>query len=56
MPMPETISTSQGFEIRLPPGKLEAILKSIEITPHEGFKPVVGLNANGQIVIDWVSL
>ena len=56
VPMPETISTSQGFEIRLPPGKLEAILKSIEITPHDGFKPVVGLNANGQIIIDWVSL
>jgi drug/metabolite transporter superfamily protein YnfA len=56
IPMPETISTTQGFEIRLPPGKLEAILKSIAMTPHEGYKPVVGLNSNGQIVIDWVSI
>jgi len=26
------------------------------MTPHEGYKPVVGLNSNGQIVIDWVSI
>ena len=55
-PLPETITTSHGFEIRLPTGKLEAIMKSIENTPHEGYKPIVGLNQNGQIVIDWVSV
>lgn len=56
LPLPETITTSHGFEIRLPKGKLEAIMKSIENTPHEGYKPIVGLNQNGQIVIDWVSV
>ncbi len=55
-PLPETITTQHGFDIRLPDGKLEAIISSIENTPHEGYKPVVGLNQNGQIVIDWVSV
>ena len=54
--LPDTISPQLGFEIRLPSGKLDAIIKSIESTPHEGYKPVVGLNQNGQIVIDWVSV
>jgi hypothetical protein len=56
LPMPETIETTQGFEVRLPPGKLKAILKSIDSTPHEGYKPVVGFTPNGQIIIDWVSV
>ena len=56
LPLPDTISTPHGFEIRLPAGKLDAIIKSIESTPHEGYKPIVGLNENGQIVIDWVSV
>ena len=56
LPMPDTIETSHGFEIRLPPGKLEAVLKSIDSTPHEGYKPVIGFNSNGQIVIDWVGV
>tara|TARA_B100001142_G_scaffold235975_1_gene234424 strand:- start:6797 stop:11020 length:4224 start_codon:yes stop_codon:yes gene_type:complete len=55
-PLPDTISTPHGFEIRLPAGKLDAIIKSIESTPHDGYKPIVGLNQNGQIVIDWVSV
>jgi len=55
-PMAETITTTQGFEVRLPPGKLESILKSIDSTPHEGYKPVVGFTPNGQIIIDWVSV
>ena len=56
VPLSETIETTQGFEVRLPPGKLEAILKSIDSTPHEGYKPVVGFNQNGQIIIDWVNV
>jgi len=56
VPMPETIETTQGFEVRLPPGKLEAILKSIDSTPHEGYKPVVGFNSSGQILIDWIAV
>ena len=54
--IPDTVETSKGFEIRLPPGKLEAILKSIDTTPHDGYKPVIGFNLNGQIVIDWVAV
>ena len=56
LPLPDTISTPHGFEIRLPAGKLDAILKSIQNTPHDGYKPIVGLNQNGQIVIDWVTV
>ena len=56
MPLPANIETSHGFEIRLPPGKLEAILKSIASTPHDGYKPVIGLHENGKIVIDWIAL
>ena len=55
LPIPDTIKTSQGFDIRLPEGKLEAVLKSIESTPHDGFIPVISFNSNGQIVIDWVT-
>ena len=54
--LPAAIETGLGFEIRLPPGKLEAIVKSISSTPHEGYKPVVGLHENGKIVIDWVEV
>ena len=56
LPMPETIETSHEFEIRLPPGKLEAVLKSIDSTPHDGYKPVISFNSSGQIVIDWVGI
>ncbi|MGY8698155.1 MAG: hypothetical protein ACKVHC_00460, partial [Candidatus Poseidoniales archaeon] len=55
IPLPATVETSQGFDIRFPPGKLEDILRSIDTTPHEGYKPVIGFNSNGQIVIDWVT-
>jgi len=54
--LPAAIETGLGFEIRLPPGKLEAIVKSISSTPHEGYKPVVGLHESGKIVIDWVEV
>jgi len=54
--IPDTIETSKGFEIRLPAGKLEAIIKSIDSTPHEGYKAVISFNSNGQIVIDWVTV
>jgi hypothetical protein len=54
--LPAAIDTGLGFEIRLPPGKLEAIVKSIRSTPHEGYKPIVGMHENGKIVIDWVEV
>ncbi len=55
-PVLPSITTEFDFEIQLPPGKLEAILRSIETTEHEGYKPIVGFSPNGQIVIDWVAL
>jgi len=54
--LPAAIDTGLGFDIRLPPGKLEAIVKSIQSTPHEGYKPIVGVHDNGKIVIDWVEV
>jgi hypothetical protein len=56
LPMPETIKTDFEFDIRLPPGKLDSIMQSIDTTEHDGYKPVVGFSQNGQIVIDWVAL
>jgi len=48
--IPETlIETKQGFEIRLPPGTADQIIRSIELTPHDGFKPVLELNAFGKL-------
>ena len=48
--IPETlIETKQGFDIRLPPGTADQIIRSIELTPHDGFKPVLELNAFGKL-------
>ena len=38
-----TISTLSGLEIRFPPGVLENITKTIQLTPHDGFNPVLEL-------------
>jgi len=43
------IQTAQGFEIRLPPGAADQIIRSIELTPHDGFKPVLELSAFGKL-------
>jgi len=48
--LPETlIETTQGFALRLPPGTADQIIRSIELTPHDGFKPVLELNAFGKL-------
>lgn len=48
--VPETlIETTQGFALRLPPGTADQIIRSIELTPHDGFKPVLELNAFGKL-------
>ena len=43
------IQTTHGFEIRLPPGAADQIIRSIELTPHDGFKPVLELSAFGKL-------
>ena len=48
--VPETlIETTQGFALRLPPGTADQIIRSIELTPHDGFKPILELNAFGKL-------
>ena len=43
------IETKQGFALRLPPGTADQIIRSIELTPHDGFKPILELNAFGKL-------
>ena len=50
------IQTMEGFDIRLPKESIEQITRTIEMTPHEGFKPVVRVNMLGQIVLDFEPL
>ena len=47
------IETLQSFDVRLPPQAIEQIKRTIEMTPHEGFNPVVRVNSIGQIVLDF---
>ncbi len=50
------IKTMEGFDVRLPKESIEQITRTIEMTPHEGFKPVVRVNMLGQIVLDFEPL
>lgn len=50
------IKTLEGFDVRLPKESIETIARTIEMTPHEGFKPVVRVNMLGQIVLDFEPL
>ena len=50
------IKTEEGFDVRLPKESIEMITRTIEMTPHEGFKPVVRVNMLGQIVLDFEPL
>ena len=43
------IETKQGFQLRLPPGVAEKIVRTIDVTPHDGFKPVLELYASGKV-------
>lgn len=47
------IETLQSFDVRMPPEAIEQIKRTIEMTPHEGFNPVVRVNLLGQIVLDF---
>lgn len=47
----KTIDTGQGFGIKLPANILDNILKAIEETPHEGFKPTLEFNKSGEIML-----
>ena len=47
------IETLQTFDVRMPPQAIEQIKRTIEMTPHEGFNPVVRVNLLGQIVLDF---
>jgi len=50
------IKTMEGFDVRLPKESIEQITRTIAMTPHEGFKPVVRVNLLGQIVLDFEPL
>ena len=45
----EIITTDSGLDIRFPPGVLDTITKTIELTPHEGYNPVLEISENGKL-------
>jgi hypothetical protein len=47
------VKTRHGFEIELPPNMFENILASIDMTPHEGYKPVVSFGPRGEINLNF---
>ncbi|MDE0858098.1 MAG: hypothetical protein OSA38_05975 [Candidatus Poseidoniaceae archaeon] len=50
----ERVQTRHGFEIELPDGMFENIITSMDVTPHEGFKPVVSFGPKGEIMLNFV--
>ena len=47
------VQTRHGFEIELPPNMFENIITSIDLTPHDGFKPVVSFGPRGEIMLNF---
>jgi hypothetical protein len=47
------VQTRHGFEIELPPNMFENIMTSIDLTPHDGFKPVVSFGPRGEIMLNF---
>ena len=47
------IETADGFAIRLPADVVQNILNSINNTPHQGFKPVLGFSPSGQVMLNF---
>ena len=47
------IETTDGFAIRLPGDVVQNILNSINNTPHQGFKPVLGFSPSGQVMLNF---
>ena len=50
------VKTRHGFEIELPPNMFENIVSSIEMTPHEGYKPVVSFGPRGEIMLNFEAI
>ena len=49
----DLIKTDEGFFFRLSPDILNNIRGALENTPHDGFKPILEFNADGQIVLNF---
>ena len=43
------LKTDTGLDIRFPSGVLENIAKTIQLTPHDGFKPILEIGENGKL-------
>lgn len=52
----ERVKTRHGFEIELPDDMFKTILSSIDMTPHEGYKPVVSFGPRGEIVLEFEAI
>ena len=49
----DRVKTRHGFDIELPDDMFETILSSIDLTPHEGFHPVVSFGPRGEILLNF---
>jgi len=47
------VTTSQGFDIELPPQVMQNILQTLENTDTEGFQPVIGFDQFGRIIMNF---
>ena len=45
------LMTDKGFAVRLPADAVDNIIKTLSVTPHEGYDPVVAFGAGGQIML-----
>lgn len=45
------ISTGEGFSIRLPGDAVDKIIATLNVTPHDGYSPVVAFGPTGEIML-----
>jgi len=45
------LSTGEGFSLRLPSDAVEKIIRTLKVTPHDGYVPVVAFGPTGEIML-----
>jgi len=47
------LSTGEGFSLRLPSDAVEKIIRTLKVTPHDGYVPVVAFGPTGEIMLNF---
>ena len=47
------LSTGEGFSLRLPSDAVEKIIRTLKVTPHDGYLPVVAFGPTGEIMLNF---